>query len=362
LQAFGKSVDISIKSWYRKGKSRRRLPGQIPFKEVLLLITLKDVAERAGVTVTTVSRMLNNRGYVSEKTRRKITEVMRELNYQPNEVARSLSLSRSSFIGLIVPSAANLFFCKVIDRVEHYVSAHGYKLLLCVSNHELDKEHDYFNMLQANKVAGVILASHTQDIDELLEFDASIITIDRVISPRIPSICSDNYYGGVLAAEHLASRGCKKLAFIGVSLSLNMDGNKRYQGFRDACARLGIESVLIDAAAEKEFLEMRYDESIRQLFLKYPDADGIFTSNDIAAAQLLRACLLQGVKVPDQVKIVGYDDTEIAAMCTPALTTIRQPVDDICRTAVEGIISRTKGRAIPINTVFPVELVPRESS
>lgn len=326
------------------------------------MVTLKDVAEKAGVTVTTVSRMLNNRGYVSEKTRSKINQVMEELNYQPNELARSLSLKRSNFIGLIVPSASNLFFCKVIDRVEHYVSENGYKLLLCSSNHEIKKELDYFGMLKANKVAGVILASRTQNIDSVLKFDAPVITIDRVVSSRIPSICSDNYNGGVLAAEHLIDCGCRKLAFISCSLSIDMDGNKRYLGFRDTCQRGRVQHVLIDAATEREFVSMHYEQVIEELFEKHPDVEGIATSNDIIASQLLQYCARNGIKVPQQVKVVGYDDIQIASLCTPSLTTVRQAVDDICRCAVESILAKSENKAIPINTVFPVELVEREST
>ena len=147
---------------------------------------------------------------LAKKTKNKIRQAMKELNYRPNEFARALSLQRSSFIGLIVPSASNMFFCKMTDSVEHHVSKHGYKLLLCTSNLEPKKEFEYFDMLSANKVAGVIIASHTQDIDKNISIDAPIISLDRIISPQIPSICSDNYQGVILAAEHLISKGAKK--------------------------------------------------------------------------------------------------------------------------------------------------------
>ena len=106
------------------------------------MATIKDVAQLSGVTVTTVSRMLNERGYVSDKTKNKIRKAMKELNYQPNEIARSLSMKKSKFIGLIVPSSSNPFFSKIIDNVEHYASKHKYKLLLCDSNQEMQKEEN----------------------------------------------------------------------------------------------------------------------------------------------------------------------------------------------------------------------------
>ena len=324
--------------------------------------TLKDVAERAGVTVTTVSRMLNNRGYVSEKTKNKIRQAMKELNYRPNEFARALSLQRSNFIGLIVPSARNMFFSKVIDSVERQVSKHGYKLLLCTSNLEPKKEFEYFDMLSANKVAGVIIASHTQDIDKKININAPVISIDRIISPQIPAICSDNYQGGVLAAEHLISKGCKKLAHISGSIHLNMDANKRYYGFKDVCEKKGVPHILIDAT-EEQFLSMNYDSIVNMLLDNYPDVDGIFTSNDIIAAQVIATCSRRGIRIPDQIKVVGYDDIDLCTIFNPSITSIRQAISEISLYAVESIISKAeKDKPIPSCIIFPVELIERETT
>jgi len=323
--------------------------------------TLKDVAEKAGVTVTTVSRMLNNRGYVSEKTKKKIRQAMKELNYQPNALARALSRKKSDFIGLIVPSANHMFFCKVVDYIEHYVSKHGYKLLLCNSNLEPKKEIEYFNMLSANKVAGVIIASRTQNIDKNIEIDAPVISIDRVISPAIPSICSDNYQGGVLAAEHLIAKGCKKLVHISGSSNLNMDANKRFFGFKEVCERKGIPYIVVDAT-EEQFLSMHYEDIINMILEKHPDIDGIFTSNDIIAAQVIGICKKRNIEVPRQIKIVGYDDIDLCTLVSPAITTIHQSVKEICQYAVECIIYRADNKTIPSNVTFPVTLIERETT
>jgi LacI family sucrose operon transcriptional repressor len=323
--------------------------------------TLKDVAERCGVTVTTVSRMLNNRGYISEKTKKKIRQAMKELNYQPNEFARALSLKKSRYIGLIVPSASNMYFCKVIDSVEHSITQNGYKLLLCTSNLEAKKEIEYFDMLSANKVAGVIIASHTQDLDKDINIDAPVISIDRVISPRIPSVCSDNYQGGVLAAEHLIDKGCKKLAHISGSTNLNMDANKRYYGFKEVCEKRGIPHIVIDAT-EEQFMSMRYETIISTLLDKYPDVDGIFTSNDIIAAQVITICSKRDIKIPGQIKIVGYDDIDLCTLYNPSITTIHQSVNDISRYAVESILFKAENKTIPSTVTFPVTLIERETT
>lgn len=323
-----------------------------------MVATIKDVALLSGVTVTTVSRMLNERGYVSEKTKIKIKKAMKELNYQPNEIARSLSTKKSRLIGLIVPSASNPFFCKIIDAIEHQASEHGYKLLLCNSNREIKKELEYFGMLNANKVAGVIVASHTQDLGDRIKYDDLVISIDRVISSQIPSICSDNYQGGVLAAEHLISKGCKKLAHISGSAYLNMDANKRYYGFREVCEKRNVPHIVLDAS-EEQFLTMRYEDIVAALLRDNPDVDGIFTSNDILAAQVIQACYARGIRIPEQMKIVGYDDIDLCSLCTPQITTIHQAINDICRYAVDSIVFKKESGAMPISVTFPVSLIER---
>lgn len=169
-------------------------------------------------------------------------------------------------IGLIVPSARNFFFATIIDRVEYYVCQNGYKLLLCVSDLDLKKEVEYFNMLKSNKVAGVILASHTQNLLEHVSFQAPIITIDRTISQEIPSVCADNYSGGRLAAEHLLTKGCRRLAYISGSADIVMDANKRFIGFRDVCLERGAKPPLMIDASERSFISMQYRPLIQEMF------------------------------------------------------------------------------------------------
>jgi LacI family sucrose operon transcriptional repressor len=324
------------------------------------MITQEDVAKHAGVTVTTVSRMLNNRGPISAKTREKILKTMEELDYKPNEIAQSLSKKAQKIIGLIVPSASNYFFCKIIEGVERYAAEYGYKIFLCTSYHEKEKEWEYFGMLKANKVAGIILASRTQDLTDKIKFDSPIVTIDRQISPKIPSVYSDNYGGGVLAAEHLLGKGCCKMAYFSGSPTLKMDANKRFAGFTDTLAKHGQKPVVLELS-ERQFYAMNYEDTLTPFMREHPDIDGAFASNDVIASQIIRYCLRTGIAVPGRLKVVGYDDIALADLYTPGITTIRQPVDDMCRSAVESIINRTE-KAIPLSTVFPVTLVEREST
>src|SRR5471030_2413619 len=132
------------------------------------MATIKDVAEVAGITVTTVSRVLNNRGYISEKTRKKVYDAMQQLNYRPNEMARSLLRKKSNLIGLIIPTVAHPFFSELTNYIEYYAYKLGYKILLCNSYQDSVKEKEYIMMLKSNQVDGIIMASHTLEIDEYL--------------------------------------------------------------------------------------------------------------------------------------------------------------------------------------------------
>jgi LacI family sucrose operon transcriptional repressor len=325
------------------------------------MATLKEVADKAGVTVTTVSRMLNKPDMVHPSTVRRIRQAMRELDYQPNEIARSLSKKTSNFIGLIVPSARNAFFAKVIESMERQTAAGGYKLLLCVSNHERQKEIDYFGMLRANKVAGVIIASHTQDIAESVSLDAPIISIDRVISPAISAVCSDNFSGGRMAAELLVKKGCRRIAYFNGGITLKgMSASLRQQGFEQALRALGVEPI-IQTHREDRFISMKYQDIIAAFLTAHPDIDGAFCSNDILAAELIRYAVRVGRSVPGDLRVIGYDDIDLAELYTPSITTIRQAVDDISQFAVDCILHFGE-RAMPASTVFPVQLVEREST
>ena len=214
----------------------------------------------------------------------------------------------------------------------------------------------------ANKVAGIILASHTQNLEEFADVDAPVITIDRTVSPRIPSASADNYYGGYIAAEHLIARGCRRLLYVSGSAHLDMDANKRYLGFQDACRRLSVDKPSAVDAAERQFVRMDYQETVAEIFRNHPDVDGILCSNDVIAAEIIQYCRRHEIDIPGRLKLIGYDDTRFASLCSPQLTTIHQPVEDICRYAVESILHASRGGVVPTCAVFPVTLVTRETT
>ena len=326
------------------------------------MATLQDVANRAGVTVTTVSRMLNGRVRVSQKTRDKIEQAMQELEYRPNEMARSLAKKSSNIIGLMVPSAKQYFFAELIQEVEDAVAAQQCQLMLCISDHELDKENAYFQALLGDRVRGIIVASYSQGFEDLASRRTPVVYIERQPEDGTPFAMMDSYEGGRLAGMHLIGKGCRKLLYLSGNASKNSVSNLRYKGFCEACIEKDVPKPMLAEAEWEEFISLDYTDTIRQAFEKYPDTDGILASNDLMAATVVRYCLKHGIRIPERIKVVGYDDTSFASLCPVPLTTIHQPIREVARYTVECVIRCAAGETVPISAIFPVRLVERETT
>lgn len=324
------------------------------------MTTLKDVAERSGITVTTVSRILNNRGYISEKTRKKVYEVMKELNYQPNELARSLSKKHTSIIGVIVPSIMHPFFSKVINYLEYFASEKGYKVMVCNSHRRKEKEIEYIDMLKSNKVAGIVVCSRTTDIDKQVDLPLPVVSIERPVSSTIPAVLCDNYQGGALATKRLIESGCKHIAVLGGNTDLHLPADNRTSAFLDVCKQENVEG-LVFSTVEAQFQTRHYGDWIEKILKEHPDIDGIFATSDVIAAQVIQVCTRLNLKVPEDIGLIGFDDVELATLTQPALTTIHQPVNEMCNYAIDIIIRKLNGEMVPIQTVLPVTLIERDS-
>ncbi|MCP2239033.1 LacI family DNA-binding transcriptional regulator [Thermoanaerobacterium thermosaccharolyticum] len=325
------------------------------------MATIRDVAEKAGVTVTTVSRVLNNRGYISEKTRKKVYEAMKELNYQPNELARSLYRRKSYLIGLLIPSVSHPFFAELTSYIEYYAYQNDYKILLCNSLQDVEKEKDYINMLKRHQVDGIIIGSHTLKTEQYLNVNLPIVAIDRYFSEKIPYVASDNYNGGVLATKLLIQNGCRKIAHISGPLILNTPANNRYKAFMDVVKEHNIENVVVETKLNV-FDTDEYKKLIIKLFTDHPDIDGVFASSDLIAATIINAAREIGKEVPKDLKIVGYDDISIAKTIVPPLTTIRQPIEEMAKKTIEIILDQIDGKEVNIENVLPITLIERESA
>lgn len=325
------------------------------------MATLKDVAKETGLTVSTVSRVLNNRGYISEETRKKVYEAMKKLNYQPNEVARSLSKQSTNTIGVIVPHIKHPYFAELISNLENQAYKHKHKILLFNSREKNEKEREYLEMCSSNRVAGIILCSGNVLVEELTGLNVPLITMERFLENGTAAVECDNMQGGRMAARHLIERGCKHLVHISGIHGSAMPADNRAAGFKEVCELSGVEYQIADTEAY-QYNNLEYHEVLERLLLENPKTDGIFASSDLIAAQLLQVCHKLNISVPGQLKIVGFDDVNIASLTTPPITTIHQPIKEMAQMAVELLISAGEGNIVPSRTTLPVSLVVRETT
>jgi len=317
--------------------------------------TIKDVAELAGVSVATVSRVINNRGSISNRMRARIKEAMEILDYQPNEMARCLQLKRTNIIGLIVFQVDQPFYSRLIQSIENACSQHDYKLLLCTSAGDLNKESMILTMLRANKIDGVLVAGWVENSSAFTQQDIPLVTIERKIDYSVPMVTCDNFGGGQLAARTLIENGCRHPIVFGTNDDSNTPVGARLAGFTQECERMNIayNAVLAPNYTDERAGLTKY---YKNLFESYPDTDGIFTIDDGAVAAKI-ACMELGIRVPEQVQIIGYDGLDISG--TFDITTIAQPIEDMGSFALELLLSRIKNKTVPTHSVLPIRLIKR---
>lgn len=325
------------------------------------MATLKDVAEEAGLTVGTVSRVLNNRGYISDNAREKVRNAMKKLNYHPNEVARSLQGKSTNTIGLIVPHIRHPYFAEMISNIENEAYKKGYRILLCNSQSIEEKEREYIEICTGNRVAGIILCSGTVSVEVFEGIHVPVVTMERFLDNGTAAVECDNRQGGALAAEKLISCGCRHLLHVGNISSVSMPADQRSEGFREVCEKKGIAFAEV-FTEQAQYHDMKYDAMIEAALSERPETDGLFANSDVIAAQALQVCRRLGVPVPSKMKIVGFDDVNIAALTTPQLTTIHQPVREMAEIAVSLLHDAVSGKMVPKRTVLPVYLVERETT
>lgn len=321
-------------------------------------IKLKDVAKAANVSPTTVSRVINNRGYISDKTRQKVENAMKKLNYYPNDIARSLYSKRTYFIGLILPTIDNPFYSELALYIENLCSEKGYKLILCNSIGHIEKEEEYTVMLMRHQVDGIIVCSYNRGIEAYKNPRLPIVAIDHYLSQTIPVVGSDNYTGGKLAVQHLMDAGCESIVHINGPFELETPTQLRRKAYED------LVQHPITYEIRQQFNETYALDVIKSIFEDHPETDGIFASDDMLAAHCLTIAKELGIDVPQDLKIVGYDGSNTVRNLLPQLTTIKQPIHDIAQTAVSQIIALIDNpeKEFQPETFLPIKLIAGETT
>lgn len=325
------------------------------------MATLKDVAKETGLAVSTVSRVLNSRGYISEETRQSVYDAMKKLNYQPNEVARSLSKQTTNTIGVIVPHIKHPYFAELISNIESAANKSKYKILLFNSKDKDDKEKKILDMCTRNRVAGIILCSGTVKMNKFDNINVPLITIERNLEKGTACVECDNLKGGRLATKHLIDCGCKNLVLISGVFGNDMPADERETGFVEVCNEYGVKHQEMKTNAVQYNIG-EYHDLIDDVLANNEEIDGMFASSDLIAAQILQVCVKRNIKVPEQLKVVGFDDILVSSITTPTITTIHQPIKEMAQMAISLLSDASKGKMVPSKTTLPVSLIKREST
>jgi len=326
-------------------------------------VNIKDVAQKAEVSVTTVSRVLNNRGSISEKTKEKVHSAMRELNYYPNQVAVNLLKKRTQLVGLIVPDVSHTFYATEIKYIEHALYEAGYKLLLCSSEESNTRESEHLNMLQCNKVDGIIIASHTLNLEAYSKVTLPVVALDRYLGKNIPTVSSDHNQGGRFAADELIRCNCKNVVQIVGYGKVPTPSNERHICFEQTLKEGGVTCRTFELPLNA-FRFSEYIDFVQKIFVEDNKIDGVFAVDNVICAVCKVADKLN-IDIPEQLKLVGYDGTEISLMPSKTLTTIEQDIELIAETTVNTLISMINKTTVfepETHIKIPVKLVRRETS
>lgn len=311
--------------------------------------TIKDVAREAGVSLATVSKVINSLP-VGKASREKVEQAIEKLGYQANKYARALKSSKTYSVALVLPSLKHPFFAHLTDELTKSLMKRGYNALLMITNYDVEAEEKCFAMVRSNKTDGVIALTYSPDLK--VSGKIPIVTIDRHLGDFVPCVSSDNYRGGELAAKKLIELGCKRLLHLRFSSGIPGETDKRSAGFEFKCSQYGVDYktiVLIDKGTEEPFYRF-IEEHICGEKLEF---DGIFCSSDILASHVRRFITDRGVRVPDQVQIIGYDGIPNRFTDRLVCSTIEQPIAQMAEAAVETLLNLNKNSA-GANICLPV--------
>lgn len=323
------------------------------------MATIKDVAKEAGVSTATVSRVLNKRSPLSPDAIKNVRLAMEKLNYHPNAVARSLVKGNNNCIGIMLPDLIMPFWAQMAHELEHAAAKHGYSIIVTSAPGNATDYIREYEYLTRNIPNGII-TSYIKDTEDYLHKSMTpTVIIGNADCP--PSVSSNDKQGGLLATRHLIAKGCKNLIHISGELEISKSANDRSFSFIQECERKHIKYKIYQVTeAQQKMLD--FAGVISDIFFENNDFDGIFTSNDILATYCISTALSLGYRIPEDIRIIGYDDILVSALIYPSLSTIRQNYQKLAETAVETLIAVIEGKKVPPKQIIPVELIERKST
>ena len=332
-------------------------------------ITIHDIAKILNIDSSTVSRALNNSPRVTEKTKNRIIAKANELGYQRNDLASNLRKNKTNTLGVIVPRISRHFFSSAIAGIEETAYKLGYNVIICQSLEELEREQNNVNTLLANRVDGVLvsISMETENYDHfegLKQRRIPVVFFDRHCNiPDTSSVLIDDFKAGFDATEHLILKGCKTIAHFSGPSHLEIYKN-RFEGYQAALAKYHF-SFNEDLVFSSRLMEQDGVDNVTKILALPYKIDGIFSANDVAAISAMQQLKRKGIKIPDDIAVVGFSNESISAIIEPSLTTINQSGFEIGKTATELLISQiASGSQNVVNEriVIKASLIERDSS
>lgn len=334
--------------------------------------TIKDIARELNVSTSTVSRALKDYPGISNETKRKVKEMADKLNYRPNAIALSLRHSRSFTIGVIIPEVVHFFFSTVISGIEEVAFSRGYKVILTQTNEKIIREKSNIDTMLSNQIDGILVSfsKETNAFDHfsnLLEKGFPIVFFDRV--PEIPNaitVTVDDYRGAYEATKHLLQQGYRNIVHLAGPLNL-LISRERTRGYQDALTDHGISpnpAFIVECFKGTDDEAQKITSEILGKYPKRPDA--FFAHNDMAAVGAMLACKTAGLRIPEDVGIVGFSNWQFCSMIDPSLSSVSQPGFSMGAKATEILLDWIEKKIEPEkftkSVVLDTELLVRKSS
>lgn len=329
-------------------------------------ITIKDIARELGISVSTVSRALQNHPDISARTKEVVHACAKQLNYKPNLMASNLRTSKNMTIGVVIPELNHHFFSSVLDGIEQTANEAGYHIVICQTREDVQKEIGAIHTLINSRVAGILVGVSKQTVDlhhlqEVMDNGIPLILYDRPCpSLKCDQVVSDDYMGAYNAVEYLIQTGCKRVMCFTSSMQLEVS-RRRFQGWRDALQQYGLpanEDCVVECDTRmKAIVDTPY------ILQSEHKPDAIFCVNDDCAAGVLHAAKILGVKIPQELAICGFSDAPICRATMPMLTTVQQHGASIGKQAMTRLMMRLNGEDRRSQTeMVPTDLIVRETT
>ncbi len=309
-------------------------------------VTIKDIAEKLGLSVSTISRALKDHPDISLKTREAVKELANLLGYKPNLIALNLKNSKTNTIGLLIPETQHYFFSTIINGIEEVAYENNYNVMVFQSNESYMREVLNTQTVLSNRVDGLLISfsKETHDFShfqQIIDNEIPLVFYDRIVKTmHADTVSVDDYSGAFQAVSHLAERGCKRIAIYSAPQHL-LIGQNRLKGYKDALEEHGLKYT-----SDLVYSCDTYQDSIkisRSVFKKRDKPDGLFTVNDMTALGAMKIARQLGISIPDELKVVGFENSLSASICDPELTTVDQFGFELGKKATNLLLKRIKG-------------------